>query len=42
MLTLMKNYKKFWVLIKLSKKNQKYKDSKENSSIGLTEPQLLN
>jgi hypothetical protein len=24
------------------KKQQKYKDSKENSSIGLTEPQLLN
>lgn len=31
----MKNYRKFW-------KNQKYRDSKENSSIGLTEPQLTN
>ena len=26
----------------ISQKIQKYKDNKENSSIGLTEPQLLN
>ena len=35
MLTLMKNYRKFWKTIK-------YKDMKENSSMMLTEPQLLN
>ena len=35
MLTLMKNYRKFW-------KSIKYKDMKENSSMTLTEPQLLN
>ena len=31
----MKNYRKFW-------KSIKYKDMKENSSMMLTEPQLLN